>query len=634
MPIVNMPNGDPVNFPDDMPDEQIRGMIASKFPAAVKQTGFLDRVGANMQQRMQAVQNAPDALNKGISAARYAVGGVGDIAGAAIQTLTPEPVKQAAASAVKAVGALPTMGQSTFGDVGTAAMGAADTLAKKYPTAANIMGLGADVAAAVPVGAGAVKAAPFVAQGATAVAQKVAKAPAAVKGMLPKKPVLSKESVGVKQGASDLYKSSSADNLTIEPDHATSLVSGLDNLRPKDTLKAAVWEKSGAIDEINLIKDAASKGSISLDGAIDMRSRLNGLITKAFIAKDDVTAMHLQDVKEKLTDAMTSNKTAKWQQANHEFSKGATMQTIEEMATQASTKAQPSTSLDTVLNKFLTGRKSAGLRPNERKLLEDVVKDTETTRLKQAAGSRLVKYAAQAALSKFGASGQVAGYLLGHYGASMARDSAFAAKMNKLGKVYEAIHNREFNIEKTPDAPEPLRLTDQRRPRKEVALERYARSQRINELGSKRTAFSPDESLGVNLRGVPYPTGISPTPKTLPSPENMRPLEMLGSRSGGDFLPRPQSHAENLKANAARTRDTELGMTAGVRRNFSRVEVRKKLGPVFDKLEEAEKARVEAEVNKAWMGNKPLGDIVRDFHSTRKTQMSEAMIKAMRNKRK
>ena len=32
MPDVEMPNGDIVNFPDDMHPEQIRGLIASKFP--------------------------------------------------------------------------------------------------------------------------------------------------------------------------------------------------------------------------------------------------------------------------------------------------------------------------------------------------------------------------------------------------------------------------------------------------------------------------------------------------------------------------------------------------------------------------------------------------------------------------
>ncbi len=37
MPIVKMPDGTQVRFPDEMPREQIRGMIASKFPDAVPQ---------------------------------------------------------------------------------------------------------------------------------------------------------------------------------------------------------------------------------------------------------------------------------------------------------------------------------------------------------------------------------------------------------------------------------------------------------------------------------------------------------------------------------------------------------------------------------------------------------------------
>src|SRR5690554_5393865 len=38
MPIVKMPDGTQVRFPDDMPREQIRDMIASKFPDAAAQS--------------------------------------------------------------------------------------------------------------------------------------------------------------------------------------------------------------------------------------------------------------------------------------------------------------------------------------------------------------------------------------------------------------------------------------------------------------------------------------------------------------------------------------------------------------------------------------------------------------------
>ena len=47
MPVVNMPDGQSVSFPDDMPEEQIRGLIAEKFPNETSSlaTGFDERFG-------------------------------------------------------------------------------------------------------------------------------------------------------------------------------------------------------------------------------------------------------------------------------------------------------------------------------------------------------------------------------------------------------------------------------------------------------------------------------------------------------------------------------------------------------------------------------------------------------------
>ena len=59
MPIVAMPNGDQVQFPDDMPKEQIRSMILSKFPDAAKQAaGAPDDHGLAHRQTMTAAEKA------------------------------------------------------------------------------------------------------------------------------------------------------------------------------------------------------------------------------------------------------------------------------------------------------------------------------------------------------------------------------------------------------------------------------------------------------------------------------------------------------------------------------------------------------------------------------------------------
>ncbi len=112
--------------------------ISTARPATVDEhKGFLDTVGANMQKRMEAVKNAPDMLNKGISAARYAVGGVGDIAGAALQQIpTTSEVKNTLASGAKYISELPVV-QKVSGYL------------NENPTLKNAVGLGTDTLGAV-----------------------------------------------------------------------------------------------------------------------------------------------------------------------------------------------------------------------------------------------------------------------------------------------------------------------------------------------------------------------------------------------------------------------------------------------------------------------------------------------------
>lgn len=67
MPVVNMPDGTPVNFPDDMPSDQIRGMILQKFPNAERQarmSGYQDKIRARMSNA-QVDAATPQIAHKG-----------------------------------------------------------------------------------------------------------------------------------------------------------------------------------------------------------------------------------------------------------------------------------------------------------------------------------------------------------------------------------------------------------------------------------------------------------------------------------------------------------------------------------------------------------------------------------------
>lgn len=70
MPIVGMPDGTQVSFPDDMPAEQIRGLITQKFPDAGK-PGFDERFKADAQ----AIKDAAPRVGQGEALARGAVQG-------------------------------------------------------------------------------------------------------------------------------------------------------------------------------------------------------------------------------------------------------------------------------------------------------------------------------------------------------------------------------------------------------------------------------------------------------------------------------------------------------------------------------------------------------------------------------
>jgi hypothetical protein len=81
MPIVKMPDGVQVQFPDDMPKEQIKGIISSKFPDAVPKP----QAEVPAAQDTGGVVGSVDAFGRGI--AQAAMFGFGDEIGAGARWL-------------------------------------------------------------------------------------------------------------------------------------------------------------------------------------------------------------------------------------------------------------------------------------------------------------------------------------------------------------------------------------------------------------------------------------------------------------------------------------------------------------------------------------------------------------------
>lgn len=381
--------------------------FAKYAPQPVAQEpGFIDRVGANMQQRMDAVTNAPDALNKGISAARYAVGGVGDIAGAAIQTLTPDIVKKGAAAVAEGVSNLPTMGQSTFGDVGSAAVGAADTLAKKYPTAANLLGLGADVATAVPsamVGKAAVKTVPAaVAATKTSVESVKGKVKGAVKSVMPKeeKFITSDEA---RKMASPLFKEAEQIGGTLNPDVTNKFIAKVNAISPET--KSKVEGGGSVVDEYRkALIDEKSNQPLSLESIKNMDEHLSDLITGEIKTNGKMTnkgrdLSEIQDHFRELTDAAAANdtvgKTAEafdaWRRGQSVWADSYRIRDIEDIFKRAEGMDNEAMSIKTQFKRLRDNPKKMNSYPPEmQKLIKQAAERSLKVEALRIIGSRLI----------------------------------------------------------------------------------------------------------------------------------------------------------------------------------------------------------------------------------------------------
>lgn len=250
------------------------------------------------------------------------------------------------------------------------------------------------------------------------------------------------ESVINKQAASNWFDTT-AKKLPFNNDQSDKLRTTLENMDPTSNTQKYLWNKSGAAEKDNVIRESLANGQYTLGDAIDMHSDLNAAIKQAYLSKNDTAAAKLGKVKDALTEAMQNHDGSyEWQMANHEFSKGAAQQTLEEIIAKASTKAQPANSIDTSINNFLNSRKSSGLLPNEREALKNVASNSSSDSLKKVAASGLLKYAVPSMLPGSGFFTKGAGFLMSHYGSQLAKGSALANKLSKMDEVYTAINSR------------------------------------------------------------------------------------------------------------------------------------------------------------------------------------------------
>lgn len=481
MTVVKMPNDDLVNFPDNMPKEQIKALILKKFPDAgnavprmgqpIKvppplERGFMSRVGADIGKRAQTGKEIEESYKTGkqglVRSALQHVGNVGfgtmadigaEAISSAISTL-PEYVKKYAGQRMQ------DLANTEIGKSGLAAFqqGAEkwDVWSKDNPEyARDVTALGnalAGVTAAKPA-AMAVKAPikipGFLAGEIKTLAGAPKMAIETVKRAL-EPPDVKKMREYVKQDKNQLYADVDAAGGVSDLANA-EFKQSLSELKPKDVHSASVWESSNAAKEVKRISDSMEQAPMTYSGLLANRSHVNGLIRET---KNPNEERLLFNLKEKLDDALTSDDVSglkdpeagnKFLAANYKHWQDSSLSDLELYAEKAASKAQPANSLDTYINGLLTSRKARFLTKLERAALEDVVKNNMGSEFKRQLAGRLSGYVATAVGAQMGGPlGAAIGAAVGTVGSKVARDAAFNSKVKKLEKVYELIRNREL----------------------------------------------------------------------------------------------------------------------------------------------------------------------------------------------
>lgn len=490
MPNVAMPNGDVVGFPDDMPSDQIKGLIASKFPdetkslvaqpmqqsvpqATPQQPGFVQNVGNDMINRAGEISNINNQYQTG---QQGLVGSSFDILGKGMGTISDIGL-DAAKSAAQEVGKLPlndgtNVGQRTQQAVGAIlnttpgkiAMNALqaggqvwDNFKSQNPILAQHIEAAGDMVNAVPLLKGAEATTMAVKSGLGNVADVAVNA---ANDELPQpKPTIAQtreqQTSLVRKSASDLYKDSSNQDISFDDEQTQNLNSALQKLNPKTDLEKRSFDSSPASGQVQDITDSLATENPTLNGMLSKRNEINSQIKVATRAGNDTDAYHLNRVKDAMDETMMNGDTGTWQKANHQWAQQAILGDTDEIVNKALTKAQPANSLDTAINNYLSSYKSNGLSDEEWQALKDVTSNSSFDKLRKGAASGLLKYTTGAVGAHFGVPGGVAGYLMGHYGSEFLKDSAMASKVAKLDKFREMIMSRE-----APNVPvkQPMKM--------------------------------------------------------------------------------------------------------------------------------------------------------------------------------
>jgi len=422
------------------PEEEIVDEIVEQTaPKERSEQNFLERMSGNMLERIDDAnetkaayasgeQGLPETalqafFNTGVGTIADTVGEGVVSAGRGLSAITPDviedTIKDAAGSALKQVGKLPsfgggTLGENLPGEIQMLSEKAGEFVEENPRAARNLRAIG-NAAQVIPGVKGAALADDVARQGYNAAKPVVQKGIQAAKPIIERgittaddiikqipRPTKAMSAKDIKENAGLFYEAADEIGGSVGADDVSKLFDDiLETVLPKDKIDLDVAIGEPFFKELDNLKDAYNVGEdLSLANLQNMDKKLTSSIER--MAKDATRNDQrlLQDAQGRLRELMDNQGGEGfklYKEGRDRYARAKRVELIENAIRRSSTTAQPSSSLATKLNSLkndIIEGKQRGFSPEELKLIEKAGSNSAVQSGLRAAGSRLTGGAA------------------------------------------------------------------------------------------------------------------------------------------------------------------------------------------------------------------------------------------------
>lgn len=386
----------------------------------------------------------------------------------------------------------------------------------------------------------------------------------------------------IRKRAKELYQKAEKIGANFAPEFTENLINRVSAVLPQSFEGATVAGRSIVNDVVDRFTTLSGK-HLSLKGIHEIDKFLGGKVQALMKAGEDEQAYGLRSIQGIIRNMVDDPSYDGFITGGREgiealkegrklFSSAYKLDDMEDIIKFSDTYKQPVTAIQTGFRRLSKDAERMGYTSDEIELLDRASRTNNFTDALAILGSRLTAIGGAVSGGPIGAA---AGYL----SSTAARSGATASQLSRANAAIRKVAERSGMV----------------RQEKRIKLPKYVQNMLLMPQSKAKEFF---DKLPVEEQQQAL--------KLLPAPKR----EIIVGPSG---VARNQTDDEIISSSLNRSIDRSLGLTPDIRRAISKSELSKKFGPVWDKIQDQEKDKIQKEIAAAWKNNgTPIEDIIEE----------------------